>query len=561
MLTRLFIQNLATIEKQIIEFQPGFTALTGETGAGKSVIIKALRLILGEKCPKDLIRSDTRFLSVEASFDIREIAPVTDLLDDMDIEHDGELTIRRKVHLAGKNSIYLNEHVTNLATLPLFSGYLVDLHGQHSQQSLLSTSTHVDYLDAFAGQREVVVEFGEKFAVLMGKLRQKAELEQNTADRNREIDFLRFQVSEIGDSGFTEEEEKSLQDEACQLANGEQLISSLSPIVDWQGSDTSPLGAISSALAKLDEAVKLDPGLKAVREEMQSGLITLEEASSEIADYTSKLEINPGRLEEVNSRLAELDSLKRKYGPELPDIFRHRDNSREKLEQLESLELSYGELDQEIETETAQLNEQGDLITRRRKKAKEAFEAIIGLTLKELGMERSRFDIRIDPFQPKSESGPTYFSKGKDQVEFMIATNPGNPLKPLSRIASGGELSRVMLAIKTALNHDIAFGSMIFDEVDSGISGPVAETVGFKLVALGQSRQIICITHSPQIAAQATEHLKVEKVFEEKVSKTLVYNIKDQDRIEEIARFLGGNTVSDKSRSAAREMLTRQEGR
>ncbi len=557
MLTRLFIQNLATIEKQIIEFDTGFTALTGETGAGKSVIIKALRLILGEKCPKDLIRTGTRFLSVEASFDIQEIPPVLGLLKEMDIEHDGELTIRRKVHLTGKNSIYLNDHGTNLVTLTLFSGFLVDLHGQHSQQSLLSTATHVDYLDAFAGLRQRVEEFGEKFRDLNTKLAKKAELEQNTADRNREIDFLRFQISEIEKAGFTTEEEQALLNESSQLSNAEHLINSLSPIADWQNTDSSPLGAISSALSMLDQAVKLDPGLKSMRDEVQSGLITLEEAATEIAAFSSKLEINPNRLEQVNSRLAELDSLKRKYGPELADINQYQNDSGQKLQQLESLELSFGELDKEIESETAVLNREADQISEMRLTAKTRFESVIGETLKELGMEHSLFEINIEPYVPKTVSDLGFFSKGKNQVEFLIATNPGNPLKPLSRIASGGELSRVMLAIKTALNRDISFGSMIFDEVDSGISGPVAETVGIKLATLGDSRQIICITHSPQIASQANEHLKVEKVYEEEISKTLIHNLRDEARIEEIARFLGGNRITEKSRSAAREMLTR----
>ncbi len=558
MLKRLFIQNLATIEKQIVEFNTGFTALTGETGAGKSVLIKALRLILGEKCPKDLIRTGKEFLSVEAEFNIDTIPPVVALLEEMDIEHGGELIVRRKVHKSGKNSIYLNDHTINLNKLVLFAEHLVDLHGQHSQQSLLMPVLHIRFFDEFAGLQERVSKFSQEAGELSKKRKDHAELQQNAADRNREIDFLRFQISEIDEAGFSADEESALYEDARLLANGELLINSLTPIVDWNSDEHSPLAAISSSLGNLQQALKLDEKLEPVYKEMQSGLISLEEASNEIAGYVSKLEVNPQRLEQVNSRLSELDALKRKYGNTLEEIYQYKDEQQQKLHKLENQEFSSGELEQEIEEQTKKLLEKAKTISGQRLSAKVSFEKTIIATLKELGMEQSSFEIELKPFTPKSDNDLPFNGRGIDLAEFLIATNPGTPLKPLSKIASGGELSRIMLAIKTALNYDISFGSMVFDEVDSGISGRVAETVGEKLTKLGESRQILCITHSPQIAAKAIDHLKVEKVVEKNASKTLIHRLKQNDRIEEIAQFLAGNEISDKTRAVASDMLSQE---
>ncbi len=556
MLTRLFIQNLATIEKQIIEFGSGFTALTGETGAGKSVIIKALRLILGEKCPKDLIRSGQKFLSIEAVFSIDDIQPVKDLLDEMDIDHEDELVIRRKVHQSGKNTIFLNDYSSNLSKLSLFGDFLADLHGQHSQQSLLSPATHINYLDAFAGLNERVPEFSHQYKTVQQLFLEKQTLEQNASDRNKEIDFLRFQINEIDKAGFTREEELSLNEEAKILANSEQLISSLSPIVAWTSDESSALSAVSSALVALESAARLDSTLEPLLAEIKSSLISLEEASGEIARYVSKLDINPQRLEDVNQRLSELDALKRKYGQTLEDILDYRKNKEQELERLEKQEISCGELEGKIEKLVEILVKEAEAFSSTRKEAKTRFEKAISSNLKELGMERSIFEISLQPQPVNENTGLAFSSRGLEQVEFLIATNPGNPLRPLTKIASGGELSRIMLAIKTSLNDDISHGSMIFDEVDAGISGRVAETVGCKLLNLGRSRQIICITHSPQIASKAKDHFKVKKVIENEFSKTLINKLEPDERIEEIAQFLGGNAISAKTRSAAKEMLT-----
>ena len=556
MLTRLFIQNLATVEKQIVEFTDGFTVLTGETGAGKSVLIKAIGLLSGNKCPKDLIRADEKFLSVEALFAINNNQAVVELLRELDIEHDGELSIRRKVYLSGKNSIFINDYSSNLAKLTLFSNYLLDLHGQHSQQSLLKTSTHIEYLDEFVGVREKVTDFKNLLRNLNQKRKLSEDLTQNSIDRNRKIDFIHFQIDEIDNAGFAKDEEIQLNEEAGLLNNADLLISALTPIAGWSSNENSPLTIMSAAQHTIEDVLSIDSGLRPVTDEIQSGLITLEEAVSEINQYLLKLEVNPRRLEDINSRLSELDKLKRKYGKSLEEIFDYRDSLSVELDKLENIEISYSELEKEIDFLTSEIEIKASEISKLRKRGTRKFEKLVFSSLGELGLERSKFVIDITHLPRNENSIQAYTSRGMDQVEFLIATNPGNPLKPLVKVASGGEISRIMLAIKTTLNEDISTGTMIFDEIDAGISGRVAETVGIKLVKLGLSRQVICITHSPQIAAKANNHHRVEKIFRNNSSKTHISHLKGNERVKEIARFLGGNEISAKTLSVARELLT-----
>jgi len=555
MLTRIFIQNLATVEKQIIEFSPGFSVLTGETGAGKSIIIKAINLILGDKCPKDLIRAGESFLSIEGSFLIDNNQPVKELLANMDIEHDGELTVRRKVHLSGKNSVFINDHSSKLTSLSTLGEWLIDLHGQHAQQFLLRPATHVDYLDQFANQKMNVQQFQNDYRLLNQKQNLKEELERSAAERERNIDFARFQIEEIEKAGFSEEEEKQLVEELKVLTHSEQIIEALTPISQWHSSDASPLSEISGAVGPLDAILNIAPQLNGSAEEIRTGLIALQEAAADIDKYLNDLDIDPGRLETINERLAELDKLKRKYGATLDDIDAFKHEQELKLQSLEKQGTSYLALEKEIEELSDRVASQANEISAIRHHHKPEFEKQVLAVLKELGLERSLFEIDIAPLPKDDEDRQAYTLKGLDRVEFLITTNPGNPLKALSKVASGGELSRIMLAIKTTLSEDISQGTMVFDEIDAGISGRVAETVGFKLVKLGKNRQIVCITHSPQIASRANSHFRVEKQFLGETSKTFISQLAKEERIEEIARFLGGNKISEKTLSAAREML------
>ncbi|MFH2129630.1 MAG: DNA repair protein RecN [bacterium] len=555
MLSRVFIQNLATVEKQVIEFNDGFTALTGETGAGKSIIIKAINLILGEKCPKDLIRAEEDFLAVEAVFNIEDNLPVLSLLEEQDIDQEGELTIRRKVHRNGKSTVFINGYTSRLSLLSLLGQHLIDLHGQHAQQSLLQTATHIDYLDQYAALRDDVTAFQELYQRLTRKQKEKAAFDESLADRIRQLDFIRYQIDEIESAGFTEDEEQLLLEEHRLLTHGEKIIEALSPIAEWNDGQNSPLTEIATMLRSLTDILKNAPDLKPIADEMQSGLITLEEVAAESIRYLNRIEINPERLDAVNERLSQLDGLKRKYGQTLKAILEFMMEQEGERNRLENMEGDSARLEEEIRDLTRQVQEKARALSENRLRKVPDFEKQVLGNLKELGLERSLFEVQHRLLPEDEASGQTYSQKGMDRIEFLITTNPGNPLKPLAKVASGGEISRIMLAIKTTLNEDITRGTMIFDEVDAGISGRVAETVGFKLVKLGSHRQVICITHSPQIASKAPVHLKVEKVFTDNVSRTLITQLKDSERIEEIARFLGGNKITDKALSVARDML------
>lgn len=555
MLSRVFIQNLATVEKQVIDFNGGFTALTGETGAGKSIIIKAINLILGEKCPKDLIRAREDFLSVEAVFNIDNNPAVLELLSELDIEHDGELSIRRKVHRNGRSSVFINDYTSRLSQLSLLGQHLIDLHGQHSQQRLLQTATHIDYLDQFAGLAEDVAAFGALYQTWGRKRKEKETFDGDLADRIRQLDFLRFQIGEIDQAGLSAEEEVELIEEHRMLTHGEQIIAAVSPVADWNDGVNSPLSGLAATLNGLTDILNIAPDLQPVVDEIQSGLITLEEAAAETRGYLNRIEINPERLDSVNERLAQLDSLKRKYGATLDEILAFKAEKEKERDRLENLEMDSARLEEEIEVLGKEVAEKAAVLSDARQKAVPEFERLVLANLKELGLERSLFSVQCGCMTIDESGEQQYSQKGLDRIEFLITTNPGNPMKPLAKVASGGEISRIMLAIKTTLNEDITRGTMIFDEVDSGISGRVAETVGYKLVKLGDQRQVICITHSPQIASRAPVHLKVEKVFSDEVSRTFINELSGVDRIEEIARFLGGNEITDKTLSAAKEML------
>lgn len=555
MLTRIFIQNLATVEKQVIELTDGFTAMTGETGAGKSIIVKAISLILGEKCPKDFIRANEDFLSVEAVFHIEGNRPVAALLDELDIEHDGELSIRRKVHRTGKSSVFINDYTSRLSQLSDLGRHLIDLHGQHSQQLLLHSATHIDYLDQFAGLKEDAAVFRHLYQELSKKQREKDVFNEDLLERTRQMDFIRFQIEEIESAGFTAEEEASLLEEHRMLTHGEQIIAAVSPLADWNDGQQSPLPDIAAVLNDLTAILDKAPELTSMTDELQSGLIILEETAAEARRYLERIEVNPQKLDAVNERLSQLDSLKRKYGRSLEDILAFQRAQEQELERLENLEFDAARLEEEIEVLRKQVAEKAAALSKARLSCIPEFEERVLAGLKELGLERSLFAVQHEQRTENENGEPSYSMNGLDRIEFLITTNPGNPLKPLVRIASGGEISRIMLAIKTTLNEDITQGTMIFDEVDAGISGRVAETVGYKLVQLGEKRQVICITHSPQIASRAPAHLRVEKTFTGDVSRTLISPLTGSERIEEIARFLGGNEITEKTMSAAREML------
>ncbi|MDH5561071.1 MAG: DNA repair protein RecN [Deltaproteobacteria bacterium] len=555
MLKRLLIQNLATVEKQVVEFKPGFNIITGATGAGKSIIIKSIELILGDKCDKDLIRVDQGYLLVEAFFDIKDNHSCKALLNEICIEPEDELTIRRKVSSTGKNQILINDLSTNLTNLSLISSELIDLHGQHSQLSLSQNQTHVNYLDSFAGHKELLEQYQFIFKDYLNKKKLQEKMNLDQLERTQKMDYIRFQIAEIEKAQINLEEDSALEEEHLILSNIDKITGVLGPVSEMETMEKSPLDIIGNHLNKIQEITKIEPKLKTISDEIQSGLISIQEAISDINRYLSALEIDPIRLEAVNARLSLLENLKRKYGYSLNDILIKKGEFSKQMDEMDKLEKNQSEMEKELKTLSESIREKAKKLSEGRNQIKDKFELAILAHLSELGLGKSRFKVKITDLVEKEAQKPSFTSKGKDHVEFLLSTNPGHPLKPLSSVASGGEISRIMLAIKTTLSQDISSGVLIFDEIDTGISGGIAETVGIKLRNLSQNRQIICVTHSPQIASKANFHLKVEKIQEDENTATQITPIENNERIQEIARFLGGNILSEKAIQAAEEML------
>ncbi len=556
MLRRLFIENLATIEKQSIDFGSGFLALTGETGAGKSIVIKAVTLLLGEKCPKEFIRSGASYLAVEALFDIRHNSSAKAYLDATGIGFEEELVLRRKVTLNGKNSVSINDYSSNLAGLTRIGRLLVDLHGQHSQQALLQPQRHIDFYDDYLGIGALVGEFGETYRDYTAKKREKEAIEANAADRTRKIDFIRFQIKEIDEAGISETEMEELRQEHKLLNNAEKMTSALRPISDWGEKPQSPMQEIAAGLSALEELVPIDPKLKKPVEDFKSGLIVLEEAIGELVAYGHRIEMNPQRLDEINERFSEVDKLKRKYGNSIREVLAFRHLLEEDLERLEHTAADSLALDGTIRTLENRLGEKSQTISQKREEKKREFEVRMAECLKELGMAKSKFEVRLERTNAKADGTALYSAKGADRVEFLISTNPGTPPRPLAKIASGGEVSRIMLALKTTINSDSEQNAMIFDEIDSGISGRVAETVGRRLLHLARRGQVVCVTHSPQIASSAQTHYRVDKRTDRNTTVTVVRRLDESERIAEIARFLAGSEITERTLSVAKEMLT-----
>jgi DNA repair protein RecN (Recombination protein N) len=553
MLRRLLIKNFATIKNQTVEFDPGFIAITGETGAGKSIFMKAIKLILGEKCSKDFIRSGESHLLVEAAFELKNHDWIEKILAGIGIDFDSILIIRRKVSKAGRNANFINDCAVSLSTLVNLGKHLVDLNGQHSQQSLLQPSAHIDYYDDYLQIASEVGVFSDAYQKSLNLQKQLTDLQNSIVERARESDFLMFQINEIESANLSENELEELNQDYQVLNNSEKLISTILPITGWIEGGGSPVEQVSTAIYSVEALIKYDKRLEKISSEMKSGFIIFEEALQELLHYSGLVEANPLRLEEINQRLAQLDQLKRKYGSTIPEILAFLEAQKEKLAKLSSSDENLKQMEIELESLNQDLFNQAGRLSEIRQKNKKIFENKVLKHLKELGLEKSCFEVDLRSLGKTKNSHLN--RKGLDQVEFLIATNPGHPLKPLGKIASGGELSRVMLSIKSIVRSDQSAQSLIFDEIDTGISGRISETVGVKLNQLGKNKQVICITHSPQVASIAASHYLVEKEMKQSEAITRIIKLDQKERVQEIAQFLAGNEISTKTLSAAEEML------
>ncbi len=549
MLTRIQVQNFAIIDQVEIEFGPGFSVLSGETGAGKSILIDALILALGGKASPDQIRTGAESAEIEAVFEIDPGSELAGLLNEQGLIDAGEVILRRQVAAAGKSRAWINAHTVPLSNLYSVGRKLVDIYGQHEYQTLLAADQHLFLLDGYAGVEERLNRYHDLYRDYQAQMQEFEKQRMSEQERKERVDFLQFRVSELERAKLKPGEEEELEIERERLKHGETLrAASDLAFQELYNQDGSIAEKIARIQSELDKAAKFDPRLAELAKNLGEARAALEETGAEAGDYVRGLNADPARLLDLEDRLAELRRLKRKYQLGLGEMIALAESSRKELDQLANYESRSAELEGKLEQKRKETLSRAAELSKERKDQAKTLAKKMEQLLKELGMEKCKFEAR---FEQMETPGPD----GIDQVEFYLSPNPGEDLKPLSKIASGGELSRIMLALRGILAKKLGAPVMIFDEVDAGIGGAVAEVVGKKLKELSGRNQVLCVTHLAQIARFADRHYSVWKQTEKSRTVTRIKGLAPEERVEELARMLGGIKITDKTRAFAREML------
>jgi DNA repair protein RecN (Recombination protein N) len=551
MLTELRIRNFAIIESLSLPLARGFNVLSGETGAGKSIIVGALGLLLGERASADLIRSGTDRATVEGVFDITERPDVAELLDQRGIDADELLVVlKREVASAGRARAWINGTPVSAGLLAEIGRHLVNLHGQHEAQTLLDADSQRQILDAFANASALADEVSDAYTAWGAIGRQIAELERRRAEAERRADYLRHVAKEIDEARVSDPEEQTrLEEEGRRLEHAEELRSIAGGIVDaLEGDDEGILHSLGGVERQLAALQRIDPTLQRLQELYDSAFYNLEALSRELDEYTALVELDPERLEDVRRRRDLLFRLTRKYGPTLADVVETGRRTQSELDLVDSAGIDLRQLQAREREARARLESLAAQLTQRRTEAATRLGAAVDDNLPPLGMPDGRFAARLLPLAQVTAAGA-------ETVEFCVALNIGHEARPLARVASGGELSRVTLALKTILARLDRVPTLVFDEVDVGIGGRVGLQVGETLRGVAAYHQVFAITHLPQIAARAHHHIVVSKGARGGVTAADVAVVTGEERVTEVARMLGGDPESDTSRAHARELL------
>ena len=547
MLEFLSIKGFAIIHEVELPFKPGLTVLTGETGAGKSIIVDALKAVLGEKVDLSVVRTGENSARVEAAFSL------SDMELPSGIDAADELIVSREIRREGRGRTTVNGTMITIPQLKEMGDHMVDLHGQHEHQSLLKTAVHLKALDSFASLDQERQEFTGVFRDLIKTKARLDSLEQDKRDRLARYDYLRYVINELESANLDPGEEGDLRGEEAILGAAEKLLHTASAALEaiYQG-EGSAVETVQGCAGDLKMMMETDGRLREVVELVEGAGVQLEEAGHFLRDYASAVQSDPRRLEEIHERLSMIGTMKKKYGPTMEDVLRTLDESRQELARIEEGETDLEALkarEAELAGQAAQL---ALSLSRSRKKKASSLEEAVKAELQDLAMDKVRFVVSFE------ETGMS--DTGIDGVEFLISPNPGEPLMPLRKIASGGELSRVMLALKRILAGADAVPTLVFDEVDAGIGGRIAAVLGRKLKDIATHHQVICITHLAPVAACAHHHIMVEKA--EEMGRTVVRTryLEDEERVSELARMMGGIAVSSGIVRSARELLEEARG-
>ena len=549
MLINLTIANFAIIDRLEVQFDEGFNVLTGETGAGKSIILDAFGLLLGDRARPDLVRAGASEATVEALFDLTGRDDILHAFTAAGFSVDDELVLRRIVQSGGRSRAYVNGNLVTLAQLQPLSELLVTVCGQHEHQSLLQRNVHLTVLDRFGNLDEPLRLYRESYG-LMKKISQQLEcLEGAERDRQQRLDFLRHQADEITSAQLLPGEEEELLAERLLLQNAERLAGvtrgGYETLYEGNGAVCEVLGGLVSELQSVGE---IDPELADLAETVQRSLFELEDVSTQLRSYLGRIAFEPNRLEVIEERLATLTRLKRKYAPAVEEILGLLENFAQEIAELENTQETRDNLSEELVTLSLESRAMGETLSAARKKAAQALEVGLLEEMAALAMPGASFGVA---FVELGSPGPD----GHERVEFMVSSNPGEPLMPLAKVASGGELSRMMLALKRLAPEADRVPTVIFDEVDAGIGGAAATAVGRKLQVVSRTSQILCVTHLPQVAAFADHHHRVVKRELDGRTLTKMEHLGSDERAQEMARMLGGATVTEQTLLHAKELI------
>ena len=553
MLIELRIKNFAIIDELNLSFSKGFNILSGETGAGKSIILNAVHLLLGDKATEEWIRSSEEEANVEALFDISGNSEIKEKMKERasHLQGAGEedsLLIRRVISRSGRGKVFINGNLATLGMLSEVGEGLLSIYGQHEHQSLQRVETHVDILDEFGGLLGLREEFQKQYLEFISLSEEVEKIRGERERKAKERDLMVFQSREIETSGIQIGEEESLKEDRILLTHAKKLMEfahvSEETLYSEEG---SAIEKVQKVLNQCRDMAAIDPSLSQPLKALESVLIQLEEIALTLRDYSRRVEINPMRLEEIENRLEEIDRLKRKYGPTVEEVLSFKLKIDEALKSFTTDEERLSQLEGLLGPLRQTLNDLGENLSVERKRVALELKKSVERELNSLGMKKTVFEIHID-LLPLS-------LRGVDRVEFLLSPNVGEEVKPLAKIASGGELSRIMLAVKRILAKVGGKQVLIFDEVDSGIGGAMAEVVGKKLKELSRHHQVICVTHLPQIACFADQHHSVRKEVKSGRTMTLVDRLDKESIVDEIARMLGGVKVTEKTKAHAREMI------
>lgn len=563
MLTLLNISNIALIDELRVELEQGLNLLTGETGSGKSIIVDALGVLIGGRFTSEMIKAEEKSAFIEGLFSVGQNPELERLLEGAGIEtnkhEEGELLIRREVS-SGRNRIFINHQLATLSLLREIRPLLVDIHGQGDQQTLFNPDTHLEILDAYAGLGNLRQEVAASYKRWAALNRELEALGKDKAEKLQLIDILQFQVDELERAELTPDEDERLEEERRRLNNIEKLSTLSSEALDQiYDESNSAVARAGQAVKRVQELAEYESSFRDYIEGLKTAQALLEDLAFKLREFSEKLEFSPTRLAEVENRLAEISRLTRKYGGSIESALEHLAQSEDRLRRIERADEREEELQAELKLARAEYLKLARSLHHERDVAAKKLERRIEHDLAGVAMEHARFEVRVvapsDVEIDEKGVSQSFTQRGIDRVEFYFSANVGEPVRPLAKVASGGEASRLMLVLKTIANPSRFPRTIVFDEIDAGIGGRVSEAVGVKLKKLSETNQVLCVTHQPQIARFADCHLLVQKEVVREQTEVRVEKLTTRARVEEIARMLTGANITETARRHAREML------